>query len=344
MRIDNRNSVFDVLRLLLAIVVVGIHARVFAVGWGYPLCRLAVPLFFILSAYFLYNKIDCGLDGGVAAIRRFVKRNWMLYAFWVIVLLPYFLYVYKQRWFGRGWLGCYDSLKRIFVIGVQSYWFIIAGIVAMVISYVILKYLGEKTLWCISIMGYLAAVVSSSHCYLMDDIPVVRELYDYFVLVYERPEFTFIGALIWISTGMWFARWQEESSVISLSCVVLDILLCLFAIALLLAEASYVRRKTGMGTCDVYAALPFAVWSVFRIVSRLKINLQNLRICRDLSVALYMMHAPIIAVFVFAAKHCGLNAYGGITFCGTLLVCLMIFFIIRHLKDTMRWFWLKYTW
>ena len=58
MRIDNRNSVFDVLRLLLAIVVVGIHARVFAVGLGYPLCRLAVPLFFILSAYFLYNKID----------------------------------------------------------------------------------------------------------------------------------------------------------------------------------------------------------------------------------------------------------------------------------------------
>ncbi len=54
--IKNNNAVVDVFRLILCIMVVAIHTGIFH-DYLYPWLSLAVPLFFIMSAYFFFNKI-----------------------------------------------------------------------------------------------------------------------------------------------------------------------------------------------------------------------------------------------------------------------------------------------
>lgn len=85
---DRRLSV-DLLKILLAVMVVGIHANpvkplghdaVLLTGQG--LYRLSVPTFFVINGYFLYPVTLAGGTG------RYVRRLLWLWALWTALYLP----------------------------------------------------------------------------------------------------------------------------------------------------------------------------------------------------------------------------------------------------------------
>lgn len=55
-----RNSNVDILKLLCALFVIMIHVNYFGRQWLLPITRCAVPIFLIISGYYLYSP-DCGL-------------------------------------------------------------------------------------------------------------------------------------------------------------------------------------------------------------------------------------------------------------------------------------------
>lgn len=80
-------EILDVAKFVMAIMVVGIHT----LGkYGiYPLFRIAVPLFFMISSYLFFSDPDkCG---NVICLKKFCLRNIKLYTFWFIALMPVFL-------------------------------------------------------------------------------------------------------------------------------------------------------------------------------------------------------------------------------------------------------------
>lgn len=96
---DRRLSV-DLLKILLAVMVVGIHANpvkpfghdaVLLTGQG--LYRLSVPTFFVINGYFLYPVTLAGGTG------RYVRRLLWLWAIWTALYLP-------------GWWGLTHSADR----------------------------------------------------------------------------------------------------------------------------------------------------------------------------------------------------------------------------------------
>ncbi|MBL4929213.1 acyltransferase family protein [Fuscibacter oryzae] len=93
---DRRLSV-DLLKILLAVMVVGIHANpvkplghdaVLLTGQG--LYRLSVPTFFVINGYFLHPVTLAGGTG------RYVRRLLWLWVLWTALYLP-------------GWWGLFDS-------------------------------------------------------------------------------------------------------------------------------------------------------------------------------------------------------------------------------------------
>lgn len=79
----------DFLKLVLALMVVGIHANPFVIlgrtvqlATGEGLYRLAVPVFLIFNGYFLQGAIDAGRGW------RYVRRAVQLYVIWMLLYLP----------------------------------------------------------------------------------------------------------------------------------------------------------------------------------------------------------------------------------------------------------------
>ncbi|MCL2593529.1 MAG: acyltransferase [Defluviitaleaceae bacterium] len=107
------NSI-DVLKIILAIFVVMIHTNPFLSVSAYlnlfvvdALARLAVPLFFMSSGFFLASKLH-----DFRAVLNYIKKIVLLYLIWSIIYLPInvynimqdpsFLRLYIQRFFFEG--------------------------------------------------------------------------------------------------------------------------------------------------------------------------------------------------------------------------------------------------
>ena len=86
----SRNYSIDVLRLLLSFAVVVIHVHS---GKWYdyvdPICRLAVPVFFIISGYFIYDEgINKKVKKGLAKVSKIAFWSTVIYA---LPFLPHLL-------------------------------------------------------------------------------------------------------------------------------------------------------------------------------------------------------------------------------------------------------------
>ena len=83
----------DILKFVLSILIMVIHTGIDKTIIS-PLLRIAVPLFFIISSFFFFSKINSISEKEKpAALLRFVKRNLGLYLFWAIIQLPVKIYV-----------------------------------------------------------------------------------------------------------------------------------------------------------------------------------------------------------------------------------------------------------
>lgn len=79
---------FDILKLILALLVVAIHCWVESYSKGlYSVCILAVPCFFIMSGFLLEKHSD-----SITHYRRYIRKVLQMYIVWVLVYLPFSIY------------------------------------------------------------------------------------------------------------------------------------------------------------------------------------------------------------------------------------------------------------
>ena len=148
---ETKNSVhygmINVLRLVFAIAVISIHTMAFKsinedlwIATSMGIARLAVPFFFIVSGYFLYNRI-----GSKKESKSTLKRLLILYTSWVLIeIITLFPMVLNS-------LGAPPILiiERLLFIGITgSLWYISSLIIAILVISPLLKkdqiYLKEK--------------------------------------------------------------------------------------------------------------------------------------------------------------------------------------------------------
>lgn len=116
-----RLKYLDCLKVVLALMVIGLHVELFGGGetlLGYVLVngvfRVAVPLYFLINGYFLQKSLVSGPGGA-----EWVKKVFRLYLVWSLIYLPFY--------FPDGWSGRDLSLfSANLLFGYWHLWYLVA--------------------------------------------------------------------------------------------------------------------------------------------------------------------------------------------------------------------------
>lgn len=157
-----RNIWLDLFKIFLAFMVVCIHFAGEAY-WHFPLYRLSVPMFFMISGYFVYHA---DREKQMKKAKGFIFRcfKYMVFGFGI-----YIVYDFIACYFNGNGVGYYfttlfyeDPIHKFFFLnqpitysGYQL-WFLIALFVVSLINYFIHKY--EKEKWYYVIVPFCIAV------------------------------------------------------------------------------------------------------------------------------------------------------------------------------------------
>lgn len=79
----------DLLKVLFALVVVWIHTGNSTLG---GLTRWAVPIFFVLSGFFLFGKVFVASSDSSSVVAVWWKKTLRLYLTWTLIFLPFAIY------------------------------------------------------------------------------------------------------------------------------------------------------------------------------------------------------------------------------------------------------------
>lgn len=336
------NDLLDLVKLILSFMIVAVHTKLFD-PYLYPWLRLAVPLFFVISSYLFFSKINLCQNSSekLTALKHFVLRNLKLYAFWFIVLFP--ICIFTRGWFNEGFWNGIIRIGINLVVGSTfvASWFIAALIIGTTIVFFASKKLSNKTLLIIGIVIHILVSFRSSYMFIFTEIDA---LYDVFIWVldYEyymnAPVNSFPAGILWIVCGKIFAdggikiKIKPSAIILGVSC------------ALLFTEWFLIKHYSGEGRNDVYIMLAPCVLALFNILIQLKpINLKHSREMRNISTIVYASHGT----FAIVLNHLFEITVGPmpsiVTFLVTSIVCTGAAILVLMLKKYKYLKWLKYS-
>lgn len=322
----SRLASVDIAKFVLSIMVVAIHVSPVSKevrSYLLPILRLAVPIFFMLSSYFLFLKIESKTcNNPRAVLLKYVKRQSLLYFFWLIVLfVPTLLYRADTytAWFSEGVVkGVLLYLASIvFSSTFKVSWFLAAGIVAATILFFIPK--NRILYFAIPIACFAVSCLASNYYGMLPDCltTLIRSLFRF-----GNPYNSFPVALFWMMVGREVAIYQLNNK------FELDnhtswqlysiIILGLFA---LYTERAIISFADVAKTDDCYFSLPMIAIPLFILI--LKANTAELpegllNFMRSTSTITYCLHATVAFLMT---SYLDLNLTNLSTFILVLLLC-----------------------
>lgn len=199
----NRNVYVDYMKFIAAFLVVAIHVSPLS-GINENgdfiltriIARIAVPFFFMVSGYFVLP----GSKKHNGRAVKFLKKTCILYLAAVILYLPVNFYTGYFKELKAG-----TVLKDIFFDGTFYHlWYLPAVILGILICLFLIRIMGEKAAFVITVILYLAGLLGDSYYGLTRLWPVTEKIYDGILQVFSytrngiffAPVFLMLGCLI----------------------------------------------------------------------------------------------------------------------------------------------------
>ena len=328
----------DILKFLMSIAIVAIHSGLGGAGKAsfiYPWARIAVPVFFIVSAYLFFRKYNAGdADQKKARLKKFITRNMQLYAFWLVVLLIPTLMI--RKWFDAGLLFGFIEMVRSFLFGSTfvASWYIMATVIAICIIAALMKHLSNRTMLIIFVLCYLFACLTSNYWNLIASHEHVAASLKALFRVFGNPYNNFFVALFWVLLGKIIA--EHESSIRSAyknnRCKVIIWLLLVLGCILLLIEQLVISTFGLASKNDCFFMLPIPAICLFIIVLNSNIRTNLAKEMRATSTITYCFHATFLSLLRSYLHEIGFSDYGILEFSLALILSWIITAIILKLE------------
>lgn len=343
-----QNDAFDVLKATMAIMIMVIHIvalnRLGILGtYIFPILRIAVPIFFLISSYLFFKKIK--LIGRYGEQKKYlnktVNRNLMLYLSWFILLSPITFYI--RNYFSHGILYGVITILWNFVFGSTfiASWYISALVIGLTIIFYASHFFSEKVIfWCSVICFFFCVLVSN-----YGELGVVQNLIWKNLRslpILWTPHNSFPAGLFWIVTGKMFAEkdnffWFGKDK---------QKYILLFSLIALYFEQGIINFLHSSFTNDFYFMLMPTCLALFAWVLHVNIDVKNAKTLRAFSTITYCLHASFAKIPALVLLYLGLSkstfAMSLVKFVITLVFCVIITEIILHLEKYKGWKWLKY--
>jgi len=317
-------GMIDVLRLAFTVAVVMIHTMAFQsinedlrIATSMGICRIAVPFFFMVSGYFLYNRIKSKDEPKLT-----LKRLLILYVSWVLIeIVTLFPLVLTS-------LGAplIIIIQRLLFIGITgSLWYISSLIIAIFIIAPLLKRDKIFLLLLIGFVLYLFGITGDTYFRLFEKT-MINPLIKVYTSIFFLPQVGITESILFISLGAAVNKYKLNEKIKKSG------LLSILSILLLLVEA-FVLNKTGiakdanMYLSAIIAAPLILIWA---LNYNKDISTKFSQSCRQYSLGIYCSHQIImiwIAMFVPT-----LFANTMIRFIFTLSISIVIISLLRKTK------------
>lgn len=331
----------DMLKFILSLTILAIHSGLFG-GAIYPYARLAVPLFFIISGFFAFGKLDNISDSQRrwSALWNMLLRYLKLYGFWFVVLSPVtFLF---RGYFRDGLVSGLVKLLEgfLFTSTFQGSWYLMACIQGILVVYLLSRKFGNKTILALSIPFYIYATLVSKHESLISTVPVLKKWVDILHGPFPTPYGSVILSTIYITLGKMtadgdFRNIKKRTSLF---------LAAAFCGLLLVEYGLHTRHEWFVRSADCWLMLAPAALFVFLIVLNLDLQIPQASLLRKLSTLLYCQHMAVIYIFDILFYKLGIpNSMGVTLFLCTLITTVVSSLIILKLKDKKAFGFLRYA-
>jgi len=276
----------DIFRVISAILVVAIHISPFEQinstldfyltrGLG----RIAVPFFFMTTAYFYY------LHPTQDRFIKILKQYALIYLISIILYLP--LNIYNQSFIGNQ--ITIDIVKDILIDGTFYHlWYLPATMIGLILFEVLRKHLSKHSLFFITFCLYLIGLGGDSYYGLVNNIQFFHYFYDVIFQFcdYTRNGFFFTPLFIWI--GFFLAnnplRFKKY-----ISFILMMITLCLMILEITLLHHYQIPRHDAMSF-----SLPLVMFILFTYL--LSFHGNRLILCKNLSLYVYIIHPWMIVI------------------------------------------------
>lgn len=286
-----QNDTFDLTKGLMALLVIAIHTLVFKNGsMGqiliFPLLRIAVPIFFLFSGYFLFSKlIKTPKEEQIGVILKSEKRYLSLYLFWFIVLFPITLKF--KDYLSHGFFSGFQAIVTDVLFGSTflASWYIMALAIDIVIVYLLDRFFNKHLVLLIVLFLNLLAILMSNYGATSLGVEVQRLLPIGF-----HPYLSFPVGMLWIYIGKLFAERKINFLHAYISWTG-------FAVSLvgLYIEQMIIARENWSVASDCFIMLIPTCIFLFSIILNVNIKFQYRREARAFSTIGYCAHASIAA-------------------------------------------------
>ena len=334
--IQSHYDIFDISKFILAILVVIIHTKPFSQSINTIIsdgvCRLAVPLFFIISSYLLFLK---GIKK--ETIKKYCMRIAKLYIFWFVIQIPIVIY---ERFYLSEYGFLETSLRFLrsifFTSTFSGSWYLTSSIFCSILLYYLykLKFFKFSTkLFIVSIIAYLFCVFTSSYGNVF--VKFFPDFYEKWVDLFFKPSTSIIAGIPYFSIGYYYA--QNKNALNRINYIFFLVVSVLF-----LFEIIFVESHNFAITTDSYFFLLPTSACIFKIMYNKKITIRNNIFFRNSSTIIFFAHFIIIFILNVISKICSINMSNLILFLLVLSISLVTSIGLINLSKDEKFRFLKH--
>ncbi|MGN0707574.1 MAG: acyltransferase family protein [Faecalibacterium sp.] len=296
----------DLEKLIMSLMVAAIHIEPLARynEYLYPFLRASVPFFFLCSSYFFFEKCQ-KTQYSIKTLVDFLKRNFMLYIIWSIVLLPVVIFTNRDA---HGIQLFYRLLRCFIMTGTfGGSWYLIALIIGMTIVYFSAKnkysFYGILTISIIfAILGCLA-----TNYYVYIEGTIIEEILTWYSGIFNMPIYlSFPISMFWLCMGKIMCEQKTRIFNFNIDVLAIGTIISL----ILLVGEKYVLVDYEVNANDCYIMNYFVVSFLFMLSLRIETRISNAVAMRTISTVIFCAHHSINRILSYLMTMISLNIRG----------------------------------
>lgn len=328
---SNYDSI-DLIKFILSFVIVVLHNSPFESGMViFPFARLAVPIFFIASGFFFFNKHNKSKQG---TLKRMVVRNLQLYTFWLIAQIP--VVVFYKGFYTLDFKSLVLQFLQSIFFGstFKASWYITALIIGTSLICFLSKFLKTTHIMAIGFLIYIFCCLSSNYRNLLP----YNSFFDRLINIYPGDIYlSFPVSIIWIAIGKAFSDGIFKAKK--------NYGLLIASIATLCIEYIITMKYKTWATNDCYFMLIPASITIFAFILDTEIHIKNTKNFRKCSTIIFCSHGSVGLILFYAVKNFlwpGCPNIYSVTVIPTIICTLVLSAVIIKLSKKWRIFRFAY--
>lgn len=279
-----KTAIFDIVKFVCAFLVIAIHTfpfqgvnehlNTFVVS---GLARIAVPLFFVMSAYFFFQHKDSN-----AHIKKYISKIGKIYILWSLLYFPFFLWINKES--GLILTIC-KFIWNFFVNGSYYHlWFLPALIFAFIIVHILKKYLDDKQLWILSMILYGIGYVGNIYTAYLVEVPMIGSLFALYLRVFDTTRNGLFFGIPFVILGYMCAKHKPSNTKYGIFTMI-SFLIFLIEVALLNAFDILTSLSS------MYLSLIPLIYAILRWMQKIELPIRKGHfLLRKMSLLIYVSH------------------------------------------------------